>query len=61
MSEYMILEAKPLSQADVDQAIKRAHELRSEATWNFFIKVRQAISKRLHPNVPGGSGLAHSS
>lgn len=61
MNEYMILEATPLSQAEIDQAIKRAHELRSEATWTFFIKVRQFFSKLVHPNVSGGSGLAHSS
>jgi len=59
--EYMLLEAQPLSQADIDLAIKRAHVMRSEAAWNVFSKIRSWVSKQFHSNMTGGSGLAHSS
>jgi len=64
MSKYMILEAEPLSQADIQIAIKRAHKLRSEATWNVFVKLSDKLSKLFHfgtSDSNSGSGLAHSS
>ncbi|MDV7340055.1 hypothetical protein RYZ26_10655 [Terasakiella sp. A23] len=61
MNKYMILEAQPLSREDVDAAILRAHQIRSEETWTVFVKLGSWVSKLFHSNVTGGSGLAHSS
>ncbi len=61
MDKYMILEAKPLTRSEVEAAIKRAHQLRSEETWTVFVKVGSWISKLFHSNATSGSGLAHSS
>ncbi|SCA57426.1 hypothetical protein MTBPR1_50182 [Candidatus Terasakiella magnetica] len=60
MQDYMILEAQPLTQQDIDKAMARAHVLRSEATWTFFSTLRSWVSKQLHLNVSGSSKLAHS-
>ncbi len=61
MKEYMILEAKPLTQAEISKAISRAHQMRSEACWMAFIKVGDWLRKITHSKMSGGSGLAHSS
>ncbi|WP_419799412.1 MAG: RSP_7527 family protein [Terasakiella sp.] len=62
MEKYMLLEAEPLTQKDIDLAIQRARVMRSEAAWNVFATISAWVSKRLHSNdAAGGSGLAHSS
>lgn len=60
MTEYMILEAQPLTRDQVDIAIKRAHVIRSEATWTVFVKCGAWLSKKLHFSAQDDSGLAHS-
>ncbi|WP_417821639.1 RSP_7527 family protein [Terasakiella sp.] len=62
MDKYMLLEAEPLTQKDIDLAIQRARVMRSEAAWNVFATISAWISKQFHSNnAAGGSGLAHSS
>jgi hypothetical protein len=61
MDKYMLLESEPLTQKDIDLAIKRARVMRSEAAWNMFSKIGSWFSKPTHTNAAGGSGLAHSS
>lgn len=61
MQKYMILEAEPLTRAEIDAAIKRAHQMRSEEAWTVFVKCGSWISNLFHSNASGGSGLAHSS
>jgi len=60
MNKYMLLEAEPLTQDQIDIAIKRAHVMRSEATWTVFAKCGQWIFKRFNSHASGGSNLAHS-
>ncbi len=60
MNKYMLLEAQPLTQDQVDQAIKRAHSMRSEAAWGVFVALGSWISKKFHTDAQDGSGLAHS-
>ena len=59
-NKYMLLEAQPLNQDQIDQAIKRAHVMRSEAAWTVFVKVGTWFSKKLHSSAQDRSNLAHS-
>lgn len=61
MKEYMMLEAKPLTSAEIADAIDRAHRMRSEAFWMAFVNVGKWLHKITHSKMSGGSGLAHSS
>ena len=61
MKEYMMLEAKPLTQAEIANAISRAHQMRSEAFWMAFVNAAKWLRKITHSKMSGGSGLAHSS
>ncbi len=61
MDQFMLFDAKPLSQKEIDQAIQRAHVMRSAAVWSICIAIASKVSKLFHSKVSGGSGLAHSS
>ena len=60
MKEYELLEAKKLSQEDIEQAIVRAHHMRSEYTWSLFRTVATKV-RNMFSHDASGSGLAHSS
>lgn len=64
MKEYMLLDSTPVTEAEIQQALHRAHQIRSAAVWAFVqaaLNVPSKIVRSLRKTKTlDGSGLVHS-
>jgi len=64
MKTSTLIATSTLTRKDIDTAMDRAHDLRSDAAWSFMSAVKAKIAGLFHStpssNVSGGTGLAAS-